>query len=130
MPIKSTLVISDFDHRDIFSLALGVPVLLLLTVLTLTGQDSGEGPRAIGILVGVFFLRFGGIPLWDFFAEKKALAKKARNASKALSPLHLPPLQPWQLHTRIPNNRDPLACLNQEQKDAWLRDLVKKTSAH
>jgi hypothetical protein len=57
------------DRRDIFSLALGVPVLLLLTALTLTGQDSGEAPRAIEILGGILFLRFGVIPLWDLFVN-------------------------------------------------------------
>jgi hypothetical protein len=60
--------------------------------------------------------------------EKKAQAKKAREASKVLSPLHFSPLQPWQLYRRIPKGQDPLASLSQEQKDAWLRDLVKKTS--
>ena len=61
--------------------------------------------------------------------EKKALAKKAREASKVLSPLHFPPLQPWQLYRRIPKGQDPLASLSQEQKDAWLKDLVRKTCA-
>jgi hypothetical protein len=61
--------------------------------------------------------------------ERKALAKKAREARKALSPMSLPPLQPWRLGVRVPMGQDPLASLSPQQKDAWLQDLVKKTSA-
>jgi hypothetical protein len=123
----------DIDRRDILSLVLGVPVLLLLTVLTLTGQDSGEASRAIGILVGILFLRFGVVPLWDLFAnwreerrqrkQKKALAKKMRPAKRILSPLSLPLLEEAQAANAVLSAHHKLAIQQQKEIERIEREL-------
>jgi hypothetical protein len=124
----------NIDRRDIFSLVLGVPILLLLTVLTLTGQDSGEALRAIGVLGGCFLLRFGVVPLWDLFAnrreerrqrkEKKALAKKAREAAEVLSPLSLPLLNEAQTANAVLSAHHALAIQQEKELERIERELA------